>query len=70
MLGLCRNKIYGAMTNHNDRDDDRNEDENYDDNAASGSGSDGLIFDPIATPWSCLGLAEEDRAITEMAMQT
>ena len=50
MLGICLKKIYGAMTNHNDRDDDRNEDENYDDNAASGSGSDGLIFDPIATP--------------------
>ena len=63
MLGIYCNKTYGAMTNHEDRDDggynNRNEDKNNDDNTASGSGSDVLIFDPIATPWSCLGLTEE-----------
>ena len=56
------------MTNHDDGDDDEdddgNEDENDDDNVTSGSGSDGPIFDPIVTPWSHLGLTEEDRATT------
>ena len=54
MLGLFCNKTYGAMTNHNGRDDDGdndgNKDKNDDNNAASRSGSDGPIFDPIATP--------------------
>ena len=52
------------MTNYGDRDDDRdvnrNKDTNDDNNAVSRSGSDGLIFDPITTPWSC----EEDWAMT------
>ena len=55
MLGLCCNKIYGAMTNHDNGDDDvdnvRNEDVN-DNNAASRSIYDGLTFNVIATPWS------------------
>ena len=46
----------------NDGDNDGNEDGNDDDNAAAGSGSDGPIFDPISTPHSRLGFAEEDRA--------
>ena len=50
MLGLCCKK-YGAMTNHDGRDDigdnDRNEDGNGYGNSASGLGSNGLIFDLI-----------------------
>ena len=38
-----------------DEDDDRKEDGNNDKNGASGSGYDGLIFNPITTPWSCGG---------------
>ena len=62
MLVQCCDKTYGAMTNHNDGDNDGNEDKSDDGNAASGSGSDGWIFDPIATPRSCLDLVEEDWA--------
>ena len=62
MLGLFCEKIYNAMTNHNDGDNNRNEDKKYDGNAASGSGSDGPIFDPITTLRSGLGLAENDRS--------
>ena len=47
------------MTNYHYGDDNidnnRNEDGNDDDNAASGSGSDGPIFDPIMTPRSNRG---------------
>ena len=52
MLGLCNDETYGAITNYDDGDDNGSEDGNDDDNAASGSGSDGPIFDPIATPRS------------------
>ena len=61
------------MTNHNNgydnRDNGRNEDGNDDDNATSGSGSDGLIIDHIATPWSRLGIAENDWATTKMVLR-
>ena len=61
------------MTNHNDGYDNiyngGNEEGNDDDNATSGSGSDGPIFDPIATPWSRLGIAEDDWATTTMVMR-
>ena len=40
------------MTKYDNGYDDQNEDGNDNNNAASGSGSDGLIFDPIKTPWS------------------
>ena len=48
------------MMNYDDRDkdidddidNDGNEDGNDDDNTASGSGSDGQIFDPVMTPQS------------------
>ena len=43
------------MMNYNDGDDNRNEDGNNDDNAASGSGSNRNIFDPMTKPWSCGG---------------
>ena len=52
------------MTKYDDgddgRDNDRNEDRNENDNSISGSGSNGLIFDPITMHCSCLGLEEED----------
>ena len=52
------------MTNHDNGDDNgyhsKNEDGNDYDNAASGSGSNDPNFDTIATPWSRLGLAEEN----------
>ena len=70
MLGLCCDETYGAMTNYDDGDDDGdndgNNDGNNDDNAASGSGSDGPIFDPIESP----GLAEEDRVTALRPRQT
>ena len=54
------------MTNHDDGydngDNDGNEDGKNDENAASGSGLIGLIFYPVATPWSRIGIADEDRA--------
>ena len=50
------------MTNHGDGDNDRNEDGNDNNNVASGSVFGGLIVDLIATPWSRLGIAEEDQA--------
>ena len=56
MLGLCCDEIYGAMTNYDDGDNDGNKD----DNAASGSGPDGPIFDPITTPWSRGGRSGDD----------
>ena len=63
MLGLCCNKTYGAMTKYdyrdNARDNDRNKDGNYDKNAATGSGSDGPIFDPITTPCSHRGGSDD-----------
>ena len=61
------------MTNHDDVDDDGdndgNEDGNEDNKASSRSGSDGPIFDPITTPQSCLGLAEEYWVITTTALR-
>ena len=64
MLGLLCDEKYVSMKNHDGRYD---EEDNYGnkygndiDNAAFGSRSDGPIFDPIATPQSCLNLVEED----------
>ena len=55
ILGLFCDKTYGAMMNYNNRyydvDNGKNKDGKYDKNAASGSGSDGMIFDPTMTPW-------------------
>ena len=72
MLDLCCEETYIAMTNHVDRyyygDNDRNEDGNDDDNAASRSGSDGPIFNPISAPRSRLGLAEKYEATTTMVL--
>ena len=72
IFSLCCDKTYGAMTKYDDRDDDEdndgNEDGNDDDNAAVGLGSDRPIFHPITAPWSRLGLAEEDRAMTTTEM--
>ena len=63
MLGLCCNGRYGTMKHHdnrdNGRDNDINKDKNNNDNAVPGSGSDGLIFNLIATLRSRLGLAKE-----------
>ena len=68
MLGLCCDKTYGAMMKYDDRydnrDNDVNEDGNEDKNAADISGSDGPIFNLIATPRSRLIIAEEHRATT------
>ena len=54
------------MTKYDNRYDNRdnfgNKYRKYYDNAAARSGSDVTIFDPITTPWSCLGLAEEYQA--------
>ena len=73
MIGLCCDKTYRITTNHNDGDgdgdNDGNEDKNDSNNAASGSGSNGLIFDLIATPRSCLGLVDEDWTTTTMALR-
>ena len=70
MIGLCCNKTYGAMTNHDNGDDDGdndgNEDGNNNDNAAHGSISDFPIFDLIVMPRSRLSLAEEDWATTAL----
>ena len=64
MLGLCCDETYGAMTNYNDEDDNGdnygNKDGNDDDSAASESGSDGLIFDPVTMPWSRRGGSGDD----------
>ena len=56
------------MTKYDDRDDDEDNDGNDDGNAAVGLGSNGPIFHPITAPWSRLGLAEEDRAMTTTEM--
>ena len=73
MPGLCCNETYGAMTNNDDGDDNRdnneNEDGNNDSNAASGLESDYPIFHPITTPWSHLGIVEEDRVTTPTTMR-
>ena len=45
-------------------------DESDDDNAASGSGSNGPIFNPIVTPQSRLGLTEEGWLTTITALGT
>ena len=71
MLFLCCDEICGAMTNHyygyynrdDDRDNDGNKDGNNHSNDDPGSGSGGPIFNPIATPQSWLGLADEDQAM-------
>ena len=53
-----------TMTNYYGGDDDgydnRNEDANDNDNAASGSGSDGSIFNPITTPLYLRGGFDDD----------
>ena len=53
-----------TTTNYNGGDDDgydnRNEDANENDNAASGSGSDGTIFNPITAPLSPRGGSGDD----------
>ena len=73
MLGLCYNKTYGTMKNHNNGYDsgynNRNKDVNDNDNDASGLGSDGPIFDPITMLWSLLGLAEEDQGTMMMVLR-
>ena len=73
MLDLCCDETYGAMTNHDDGNDsgdnDRNKDKNDDSNVASGPGSDGPVFNPIATPRSRLGIAEDYWATTTTALQ-
>ena len=51
MLGLCCHKTYGTMKKYNGEYDNIYNDGNDDDNAASGSGSNGLILDPITKPW-------------------
>ena len=51
----------------NDEDDDRNKDGNDDDSTASGSGSDGLIFHPIMTPWYHEGVLVDDNDGTSAA---
>ena len=52
------------MTNNDGEDDDRdnngNDDRNDNNNAASGSGFDAPIFDPITTPRSCRGGLGDD----------
>ena len=73
ILGLCCNKIYGAMTNHDDRDDstdnDRNEDLNDNDSAAYGLGANGPIIYPITMLWSLLCLVEEDQGTITTALR-
>ena len=73
MLGLCCDKTYCAMENHDNRDDngDNNGNKDINDNgtAASGLGSDVPIFNPITTLCSCLGLAEEDWATTTTTLR-
>ena len=73
MLGLCCEETYGPMTNHNNIDDngynDSNKDKHYNENSAYGSVSNGQIFNPVATPCSCLGLEEEDRVTNTTALQ-
>ena len=46
-----------------------NKDGNNDENAASGSGSDDPIFDPIAMSWYHLGITEEDQATIATALR-
>ena len=50
-------------------DNDVNEGKKDDDNADFGSGYDGLIFDPIATSWSRLGITEEDWETMNMVLR-
>ena len=55
--------------NYDDRDDDgddnRNECGNYDDNGATGSESDGSIFDLITTHWSSGEVSGDNGNITQ-----
>ena len=53
----------------NDRDNDVIKDKNDNEYVASGSIYNGPIFHPIPTPWSCLGLAEDDRGATITALR-
>ena len=46
------NKYYNV---YDDVYDNGKEDRNYNNNADYGSVSNGLIFDPITTPWYCRG---------------
>ena len=74
MLGLCSNKTCSAITKHDDGEVKKynygNKDGNYYNNASSALVSNGPIFDPIATPWSRLSLAEEDWATTKTDLWT
>ena len=73
MLGLCCNETYITMKKHNNGDEDgdnhKKKDRNEKGNVASRSVSDFPIFDPITMPWSCLGLAEEDRETMKTALR-
>ena len=63
MLGLCCDKTYGTMKNYNNGDDDGYNNEkngNDNENAVSGSGSSGLIFDPITMPGYPIGGLDKD----------
>ena len=61
------------MTKYYDGDDDGDNDGDQDgkkyDNAASRSGYNGTISNPITTPRSRLGIIEEDRATIPTALQ-
>ena len=67
MFGLLRKKHSEIMT-YNEKDDDgddnRNKGRSDDGNAASGSGSDGLIFDLTTTPLSCGGVSGNEGDVT------
>ena len=73
MLGLCCYEKFITTTKYyrgdNNEDNDRNSNGNDNENATTGSGSGGPIFDPITTPWSCLGIAEEDCAMAVTLLQ-
>ena len=62
-----------TMVNYDKRDgggdEDKNKDSKNNGNDASVSGSDDPIFNPITTPRSWIGIAEEDWATTTMALQ-
>ena len=69
----CCDNFFFAMTKYENRDDDGYNDGNKDvknnNNYTAGLGSYGKIFDMITTPWSRLGLVEEDRATKATALR-
>ena len=73
MLGLWCDKTYGSISKYNggdeDGDNDRNKDGNGNKNAVVGLGFIVLIFYPITTSCSCLGLAGEYRTTTFISLQ-